>query len=244
MNNLLRQLSVLILLFVFSSCNKSGSSNSSDKIRPDQKPQVIDVLKGKSKSQVLDIKYKELKAVCSLKSEKAVRGEAVFFHENNIELMAPPADPVNPISNPTASSVIYDLKLQQVADSQLSNEVKAKLSTSIEDKTLKLGMTFKPVQFLESVDLSINQRRYIMKHSPSMSYAVTYELDNEGSLIQGNTEATIYEKIEGQKNTFLKMKIGINIYYFSLECNLERAINNSDPDLAAEFESQWTAIGK
>lgn len=236
---------IFLILFGFiliSSCSKDEGGKTPN---PDanNKPQVKDVLKDKTKAEVLKIKYKELKAICHFKAVKAVRSQVVDeATAADIETML--ATPVaDPVTNPSKNTVSYDIKAQQLVDNDLSKTVTTKLAIAIENKNAVADITFMPLTFLEAIDLSLNGKRYIMKHTPKLMYNVHYsiEYDRDGS-VTGQKDATIFENITEQRNLLTQIKVGLNTYDFSIECNLERQINDENRELQAEFDSQWAEI--
>lgn len=225
---------------LFLSCANDGNSDSQLKIKPVSRPQVIDVLKDKSKAEILKMKYHELKATCNLVAIKATQDQIASFSTELTPPSVPPSE--NPVKNPTEGSLTFDLKLQQLVDKELAQDVKSTVTISLDRKTLIAEVTFKPVVFQEFVNLEINKKKYIMKHSPVLSYSVIYELKQDGSPTFASSQAKIYEKIEDQKNTLVGIKIGEQRYNFVLDCQLDRVINAENNNLAAEFESQWAVI--
>ena len=214
---------------LFSSCGQESDTSGLNKIKLENKTQVKDVLQGKSKAEILHLKYKELKASCNLITQKMLPPQ-----------MSESAEA--PVENPTQSSFTYDLKLQQIVDQDLTQEVKTTLISSLDKITLKVNLTFKPLFFQEALNLEINQTKYAMKHTPVLSYTAVYKILRERSSTFGTTEAKIYEKIDSQRNTIVDDRVGEESYKFSLDCKLDRIINTANRDLAAEFESQWVII--
>lgn len=236
---------IFLILFGFilvSSCSKDEGGKTPN---PDanNKPQVKDILKDKSKPEVLKVKYKELKAICQFKAVKAVRNQVVE-ETMGVDAEALVATPVaDPVVNPSKNSVSYDVKAQQLIDNTLSKTVTTKLAIDIENKNAIADITFMPITFLETLDLPMNGKRYIMKHTPRLMYNVHYDIEyDRDQLITGQKDALIYENISDQRNLLTQIKIGLNTYDFSIECNLQRKINDENRDLASEFESQWVEI--
>lgn len=230
------------IVLILTACSQNGDTGSQEKAKFDNKPSVIDVLKGKTKAEVLKIKYKDLRAMCNLKTEKITRGQKLNYTS---ELISETANPTQPISNPEVNVVVYDLKLQQEVDKDLTEEVKAELTTSVDGKSLKLEINFKPVEILETLNVRRNGKKYIMKHTPVLSYDATYELpQSDGSSVVAGAKDTIYEKIENQQNAVTAIKVGLDRYNFILDCTLSRIINDENKDLATDFESQWTVLDK
>lgn len=226
---------------IYTSCAKEGSPDLQAKIKNDPKPQVMDVLKGKSKAEILKMKYQILKATCALNTAKTTKGN--FYADSAQITPPPPVTPENPISNPSENILVYDLKLQQLVDSELTKDVKTKLSASKEGYTLDVDITLKAVTFQDSLNIVNNQKRYFMKHTPVLSYLAEYKLSHANdAAIVGRAEGKIYEKIEGQKNTMIAFEIGPDRYYFVLECGLERTLSTSNPAYADEFENQWVEV--
>lgn len=237
--------SVLAVLGFVSACNNKADSGDNLKAKPQTKPTVIDVLSGKSNVQVLEIKYKELKANCNLAAVKSTKGQ---FQES-AAVTPPPNQPpitdnppvVTPVINPTPDSVSYDIKAQAEVDKQLEEFVQTSLTTAIDDQKLKLDISISPVSFEEYMTLDINQKKYLLKYTPVLSYMYNYQL-TRGDMISGeNGTGRIYEEIESRKKV-ITTKIGEDSYDFILTCKLNREINNENPNLAFEFESQWANI--
>lgn len=229
----------MLAFSIFTSCAKEGSPDLQAKIKNDPKPQVMDVLKGKSKAEILKMKYQILKATCALNTAKTTKGN--FYADSAQITPPPPVTPENPISNPSENILVYDLKLQQLVDSELTKDVKSKLSASKEGRVLDVDITFKAVTFQDSLNIDSNKKRYFMKHTPVLSYLAEYKLSHADVNV-GTVEGKIYEKIEGQKNTMIAFDIDPDRYHFVLECGLERTINTSNPAHAEEFENQWVEV--
>lgn len=225
------------------SCAKNNDSNF-PRIKLDSKPQISDVLKNKTNSEVLKIKYKSLSAICSLEAIKILRGE-YSVNSTNPE---PPNDqepighnPPAAIENPTANTFIYNLKAQAQVDQNLTQNVSVKLEASVDTQNLKLDLVIKPVVFDELINLEYEQHKFIMKHSPVLSYVYNYELAHGDLRTVEKGEGKIFEKLSTNL-TVLKSKIGEDNYEFVLKCRLDREINPLDKDLAFEFESQWAEV--
>lgn len=231
---------VLACALVLVSCSKEKDSNFQSRIKFDAKPQVKDLLKGKSNSEVLKMKYKELALNCSLLTEKITRGQQTFDSESASTTPPPPADPV---TNPKENSIVYNLKLQQLVDRELTKEVTGKLTTAKDGQVLNVEMTFRPVSFQEALNVDINNKKYLMKHSPIIGYLLKYSLiHTDTSTIVGKVQGRIFEKIEGQKSDIIAIEIGNDKYNFVLDCGLQRTINPENASQAAEFENQWTEV--
>lgn len=233
-------ITALAAAVLFSACANDGDSSLLSKVKLENKPQVIDVLKGKSKAEILKMKYKELKTTCNLVTVKTTRDQITAFFADAKPAQYQAAE--EPVNNPSESSLTYDLKLQQLIDNELTKEIKSKIVSSLDGKILKVDLTFKPVVFQESLNLIFNKTKYVMKHTPILSYSAIYELIQDGTSTFATTEAKVYEKIEGQKNAFVVVQVGADKYSFVLDCKLDRSINTDNKDLAAEFESQWGVI--
>ena len=241
MKKFLNLLIVLAMTAVFSSCSKQSDAGLITEPKFDAKPQVKDVLHGKSNAEVLTAKYKELKATCSLNAVKTTKGQ--FSAMTTGITPAPPPVPENPISNPTENSFSYDLKLQQIVDKELSEDVTSKLSITKDGQILQVNIKLKGIKFAESLNVDNNNKKYIMKHSPVLSYLLDYKLVHDPTAaIVGKSEGHIYEKIADQKNAFVTLEIGPDQYNFVLECQLKPQINPENPELAAEFENQWAEV--
>lgn len=231
---------ILTFALVSVSCSKEKDSNFQSRIKFDAKPQVKDVLKGKSNSEVLKMKYKELALNCILITEKITRGQMLFDSASSSTTPPPPADAV---TNPKENSIIYDLKLQQLVDRELTKEVTGKLTTAKDGQILNLNMTLRPVSFQEALNVEVNKKKYLMKHSPVISYSLQYSLiHTDTSTIVGKAHGRIFEKIEGQKSEIIAIEIGNDKYNFVLDCGLQRTINPENAAQAIEFENQWTEV--
>ncbi|MEQ1722746.1 MAG: hypothetical protein ABL930_06190, partial [Pseudobdellovibrio sp.] len=229
-----------------SSCSKKTDNDINAFAKPGSKPQVIDYLRGKTSSQVLKIKYKALKAACTLETVKSVKGQA---NEESAGI-TPPADqppisnnPPVPVSveNPTPESVTYDLKAQAQIDQDLKEQVKTDLTINIDNQTLKVDFVVKPISFQEYLSLDLNKKKYLMKYTPVLSYTYIFELIRGDLSTVGGGDGKIYEKVDSS-NKIVTTRIGDDSYDFVLNCVLNREINPENPDMAAEFESQWVDI--
>lgn len=240
MVNSLKIVIVFTFVAVFSSCSKEKNSNFQSRLLLDAKPQVKDVLKGKSKPEVLKMKYKNLAAGCSLEIQKITRGQ--LFEESAGYSPTPPGGE-NPVSYPNEHSMVYDIKLQQLVDRELAKDVTAKLSIAKDGQVLNVDMTFKPVAFQEVLNVDMNKKKYILKHSPVLDFVADYQLlHSENSTIVGKLPGKIFEKIEAPKNEIIAIEIGQDKYSFMLHCKLNRTINSDNAQLATEFENQWIEV--
>ena len=231
---------ILTCALVSVSCSKEKDSNFQSRIKFDAKPQVKDVLKGKSNSEVMKMKYKELALNCTLITEKITRGQLLFDTASSSTTPPPPADAV---TNPRENSIVYDLKLQQMIDRELTKEVTGKLTTAKDGQVLNVDMTIRPVSFQEALNVDVNKKKYLMKHSPIISYMLHYSLiHTDTSTIVGKAQGRIFEKIDGQKSDIIAIEIGNDKYNFVLNCGLQRTINPENAAQAAEFENQWTEV--
>lgn len=231
---------VVTCALILVSCSKEKDSNFQSRIKFDAKPQVKDVLKGKSKAEVLKTKYKSLALNCNLNSEKITKGQLEFETSSTSTTPPPPAEPV---TNPRENSINYDLKLQQLVDRELSKEVTGLLTAAKDGQVLNVKLTFRPISFQEALNVDINKKKYLMKHTPVISYLLEYSLLHaDTSTIIGKAQGKIYEKIDGQKTEIIAIEIGIDKYKFVLDCGIERTINPENDVLAVEFENQWTEV--
>ena len=231
---------ILTCALVLVSCSKEKDNNFQSRIKFDAKPQVKDVLQGKSNSEVLKMKYKDLAVNCHLVTEKITRGQQPFDTESTSTTPPPPADPV---TNPKENSVVYDLKLQQLVDRELTKVVTGKLTTAKDGQVLNVEMTFRPVSFQEALNVDVNKKKYLMKHSPVISYLLQYSLlHSDTSTIVGKAQGRVFEKIDGQKTDIVAIEIGNDKYNFVLDCRLQRTINPEIPAQAIEFENQWAEV--
>lgn len=231
---------VLFSALVFVSCSKEKDSKFQSRIKFDAKPQVQDVLKGKSNSEVLKMKYKDLALNCSLLTEKITRGQLLLDIASTST--TPPA-PADPVTYPKENSVTYDLKLQQLVDRELTKEVTGKLTTSKDGQVLNVEMIFRPVSFQQALNVDINGKKYLMKHSPVIAYMLNYSLiHTDTSTIVGKAQGRVFEKIDGQKTDVIAIEIGNDKYNFVLDCGIQRTINPENAAQAAEFENQWTEV--
>jgi hypothetical protein len=238
--------STLILLSLFSACSNKSDNDINAFAKPDSKPQVIDYLRGKTSSQVLTIKYKALKASCTLQAVKSVKAQIIEESAG----FTPPADqppisnnppPPVPVVNPTPESVTYDLKAQAEIDQDLKEKINTKLTLNVDNQTLEVKVLVMPLSFQEYLNLDFNNKKYLMKYTPILAYKYDYELIRGNISTQGSGDGKIYEKIES-RNKFLTNRVGQDNYEFVLNCSLNREINTENPDMAAEFESQWVDI--
>jgi hypothetical protein len=238
--------SALIVLSLLSACSNKSDNDTNAFAKPVSKPQVIDYLRGKTGYQVLKIKYKSLKAACTLEVVKSVKGQLIEESAG----ITPPADqpPISnnpplavPVTNPTPESVSYDLKAQAEIDQDLKKQVKTSLTLNIDNQTLNLNVVVMPLSFQEYLNLDLNNKKYLMKYTPILAYKYDYELIRGDNLTQGSGDAKIYEKIES-RNKFLTNRVSQDNYDFVLNCSLNREINTENTDMAAEFESQWADI--
>jgi hypothetical protein len=238
--------STVIVLSLLSACSKKSDNDLNAFAKPDSKPQVIDYLKGKVSSQVLKIKYKSLKADCALETVKSIKGQSIEESAG----ITPPADqpPITdnplipvPVENPTVGSLTYDLKAQAKVDQDLKEKIKTTLLINIDNQTLKVDVVIQPILFQEYLSLDINKKKYLMKYTPVLSYAYYYELIRGDLSTLDKGDGKIYEKVEST-NKIVTTRIGEDSYDFVLKCALNREINPENPDMAAEFESQWVDI--
>jgi hypothetical protein len=246
MKTSIKLFSAVVVLSLVSACSNNTASDSKAFATPDSKPQVVDYLKGKASSQVLNIKYKALKAACALEAFKSVNAQA----NQESAGVTPPANqpPItnNPptlvsVEKPTPYSFTYNLKAQAQIDQDLKEQIRTSLNINIDNQKLKVDVVVKPISFQEYLSLDLNKKKYLMKYTPVLSYTYNFELIREDSTMQALGDGKIYEKIDNSKK-ILTTTLGNESYDFVLNCVLNREINSDNPDMAAEFESQWVEI--
>ncbi len=232
----------VLILFVLAivSCSKSKDGNFESRIKFDAKPQVKDILQGKSKAEVLKMKYKALLVNCTVEAQKITKFEDTF---QTLSTSPEPPAPDNPVSNPKKNTVVYDIKLQQLVDRELTKDVVVNLTSTKDNQELNLELTFKPLSFQEALNIDMNKKKYIMKHTPVMTYQGNFQLlHSDSSTIVGKIQGKIFEKIHPQESELIAVEIGHDKYVFMMSCSLDPSINPENATLAAEFNNQWTEI--
>ena len=248
-------------LFFLSSCAKDtgrARSQNQDKVNP----QVQDPLKGKSNSEILNMKYDSLAMTCVLSAEFNSENQVVASHvlgaesleTNSIELnlasnlsqasaiaqdkMTDP--PPSPVTNNNEKTV-FDLKAQLAADPTLKDEqLNAKMVLNDEERDTSLELRIKPVIFFESLNLKNGSSVYLMKHSPSlkMSYSFTLRRDDRNSTtIPGNFNEALYEGIPFRQIITSETVAG-KLKNFIVNCELKGTFKTG----GVNYSDQWLKI--
>lgn len=240
-------------LLVLVSCSpKSGSSiRAQGKSSPN--PQVTDILKGKSSIEKLNTKYGgengQVKATCTLTSEK-VTAETPPVETPQVQLgkevaksassVKPPGF-VPPIQYPEQDVVVFDIRAQSEVDKDLSQPVELALEHEKAEQLVKVNIVLEPVKFEEGVSLSLGRVKYIMKHTPVLEYKYTVELQGAPVTPSTTTSYKVYEKVL-TKDLLAQTQIGADNYQHFLSCSINTTVNDSNEELAREFQSQWRCI--
>jgi hypothetical protein len=225
-------------------------------------PQVQDQLKGKSNSEILNLKYDTLAMTCILSAEyKSVdqhvasqETDVKSFGANSIEwnlasnlsqtntiaqdkMTDPPPSPVTNNNEMT----VFDLKAQLAADPNLVDEqLNAKMVLNEEERDTSLELRIKPVIFFESLNLKNGSSVYLMKHSPSlkMSYSFTLRRDDRNSTtIPGNFNEPLYEGIPFRQIITSETVAG-KIKNFIINCELKGTYKTGE----VNYADQWLKI--
>lgn len=163
MNQILLALKCLLILTLTVACSNAGESGPRPRQNKLQNTEK-DSLKGKSKAEVVRLKYNELKAHCAL-----------IVVETNIEgavTQSVIADDVQTqeIKNPVTvenDKLVYDLKIQAESDQDLVQGQAARLiNTSYK---LQLNIRFKALAVLENNNIRSGDFIYLRKHTPQLS---------------------------------------------------------------------------
>lgn len=231
------------VLFLLLSCIKEGGPSVEPTIAPGNQPHTIDVLRGKSKAQILKMKYDQLKATCTLNAIKTTQDQS---NEPSANLKPPVLTlPELPVKNPKENIFTYDLKLQQIIDQDLIKEQYTTLKIDLDGLFLKANLVLKPIVFQDLINLDFNKKKYIMKYTPVLFYNINYEIQRDYSLpFVGYFNGKIYEKIETQNTFITGFEVGWDRYDFNINCKLDRTINSEDSDLKNEFEGQWVVVNR
>lgn len=244
---------ILVLGFAttMSSCMKQGESGLQLKAKFDSKPQIVDVLKGKTNSEVLSIKYTEVSANCQMSvrkeshitvAESLARVTAVV--ESTSPTPEPPVGP-QPIFNSSESDFVYNIVAQAKVDPTLAQEVSTtlKISKNVQnDQNVTAEIKIAPAVFADLVNLDLGGSKYIMKHTPVLSYTYNYDIVQGEMKMKGSGVGAINEKVRTEKS-FATYTNGNFSYNLVLSCELQTALNTSVPENQKEFESQWSCVG-
>jgi hypothetical protein len=237
------RLTLIALLFIFSSCNNTKKATSDTRAKLDSLPQVVELLKNKNKSQILKLKYQELKASCSLEmvDVSGVPSSELLLANNPV--VSEPNTPNDVITHPTENVMTFDIKAQALKDNDLTQSITTELKIQSDLISMNVKMKIKPVEFSELINLELNNKKYIMKYTPVLNYTLNYELMHDEANISGQiNNLKIYEKIKNQNSPILTFKNADKTSHFILFCTLNRVINPINIDYQIEFEGQWAEL--
>lgn len=238
--------SILFAVFFLISC---GSKKNAvvDRAQPQAKPQVKDVLKGKTSAQILERKYQQVQTKCTLLGKKIKNNQLVLQSKDEVTFELNFSNELNQavVINPDKPyELIYDLKEQVKSDTDLSKSEKAELVANLESHKIFFKIDIKPISFGDFYSTLVNSETgkktmYLMKYSPIHNYNYSFELQKpDGVRVVGaNENIKIYEKVKTAATIYTEI-VGDETYQFSTECFVDTQINQNDP-LKEEFRSQW-----
>lgn len=236
----------LILLFSAIILTGSGCTKKTQPSAMVRKssPQVTDVLKNKTVPQILELKYGgekgAVKALCTLDSHKTqVPAPTPSSVETNPPIKPPGFIP--PIQYPAENSVVFDLHSQQEVDKDLKKSVEILLSYEKDNQVLNLKLDVAPLSFEPQLALDIGNTKYIMKYTPTLTYAYSLEVVSGETSSQIEGEGKIYEKVLFHQ-TVGETQVDQNRYQYELSCILNTALNEANEELTREFEEHWRCI--
>ena len=246
MNAVLNFIFIASAVIVLSSCSpKSGSSiRAQNKSNPN--PQVTDLLKGKSTVEKLNMKYGgengEIKATCALTSEKVSQQQAPQPHAEveSASSIKPPGF-IPPIQYPEQDVVVFDLRSQAEVDKDLSQSVEVFLEHEQNEHLVKAKITFEPLKIEEGVTVNVGRAKYVMKHSPVLTYQFSLEVQGQTVPAATAEKIQVYEKVLG-KNLLAQTQIGQEQFKHFLSCTLDTVVNDTNEELAREFQAQWRCV--
>lgn len=240
MKNTLRFILVFAMAGLWSSCDKKKPSVTALK-KPS--PQVKDILRGKTKAEILEMKYGGekgvLKAVCTLNTHKI---QSASGDSTAIGPASSPKPPgfVPPVQYPAENSVVFDVRSQAEVDHDLTQDVEATLSHAFESQVLSLEMKIKPVVF-DNLSVSLENVKYILKYSPVLSYTYSLEVLSGDTSGRFEGEGKVYERVLTHSR-LAETQVGADRYAHDLNCITNTAINDRNEEFSREFESQWRCI--
>lgn len=244
--------SVAIVVFAGAALLLFSCSNSSRglqaRAKPESKPEIVDVLEGRSNADVLKIKYGApsglLRLTCTLDSQKTIKTtSSVFGPMSSGVTPEPPGMPHEPVmQNPSEDKVIFNLNSQLEEDPDLKKSYQTILRSRYAGRDIKLELNFLPVTFEEQINLQVDSSRYVMKHTPVVSYRYRYEINWQGSADRGLGEGKVYEKIDAL-HVIGVSPVDQDQYAHRLKCQLESRLNTDNAANRSEFATQWTCIG-
>lgn len=200
-----------------------------------------DPLKGKLASDVLKLKYSNLKVECTL--AKVEKVDAPVEGAENAEAANPPAAPTPaPVLNEGPKSTI-DFKQLALIDASLAKPVEGAqliLGDMASGESGLLKLVVNPLSFKDNSTLKVGSKVYVMKHSPELSGKFTYAYNNGTTIGHNDGEfSSLQEKIEFKKVVYTEEVVATKkTYEHVMTCML-----NSEVDTKNEtVKNQWIAV--
>lgn len=219
----------LLLITLICACGGPQSSQMKG-LAPQSKTQIVDVLKGLSAPQILSLKYGGEQGFVEVRCE--------LIQSAKLQSKILPA-PNLPVQQPSSDKFIYRLNSQLLADPELSQSVEVRLANA--DESVELAIKFKPIYFLDLLNLSYDSARYILQYTPVLEYELSYRIMSGSAEQQGFGTGRLLEKID--HTVTLGSRIGSVRSLQHLFCRMETAPNQVDLLLYEEFRRQWTCVG-
>lgn len=230
-----RSLSFILTLSVavfLTSCAYENDPGLQPKPKPSPKPAVNDVLKGKSSAEVLNLKYKNLKASCELTFVTVPAAQVTAASED--AGVVPPTAPVTNDKNKTT----YDLKAQLAVDPKLEKNVEALMVEAQGSTELSLKLDIKPVLFIEGLNLKKDKLVYVMKYTPSLTFEYTYSEQNADGRSSVKGTGSLNENIPSEQILKSVENADKSVVNHVLKCELKSEVNVDNKDVA----DQWLKI--
>ena len=238
MNRSLSLILTLSIAALLTSCAYENDPGLQPKPKPSPKPAVNDVLKGKSSAEVLNLKYKNLKASCELTLVTVPPTPAQDVVDTlpapQDSSVTPPAAPITNDKNKTA----YDLKAQLAVDPRLEKSVEAVMVEAQGATELTLKLNVKPVLFIEGLNLKKDKLVYVMKYTPALTFEYTYTEQNTDTRSSVKGTGSLNENIISEQVLKSVENADKSIVNHVLKCELKSEVNTDNKDV----EGQWLKI--
>lgn len=230
---------ILSIAALLSSCAYENDPGLKPKTGGDNaKSEVKDSLKGKTATEVLNLKYTSAAADCKLEM-KEVKPQSA---EATAAAVNPPA-PTAPVTNPTENEMLFDLKLQSAADPELKKTVAGKLTNTTEGRVVTVALTMKPQVGDKTV--KSDSQVFFLKHAPVVAYDYSFTVEDSKGAITINGTGEMYEKVPLAKTVGQSKVTGADgketKFDHVLTCTINSEIKADSAD-KEEFAAQFDSI--
>jgi hypothetical protein len=235
------------LLTTLCSCMKAGESGLQLKAKDNSKNQIVDVLKGKPKTELLSLKYTALNIKCSIQMKKEPKVKTPEETSLNLASTSPTPTPPSvdlPLFNTSEDALTYNIVAQAKADPQLTKQVGGLMKVSksdLSEDSAEVSIIFDPISFSDLINEKVGNATYIMKYTPVLNYTYRYKITNGDHAVEGSGLNRLLEKIRSE--IVLGAYADDNfIHKLSMACTEETTVNTSNPATKDDFATQWSCV--